>query len=242
MALENTILRPLLMKKENPVPRAVSYWLFFKAHILEKPSVRKEFQITMDYQKFCLMVFKLAPPLMYGPSFCRNRKGNARRNISDLLLGIWPYQQALLDPNSPLQVRESAFGGIGLFHQGSIRIHEGDLVLRNHLWGLLWKIPDDRFSDLQQQHYPSLFQAQENFIMGGPLSLANNSCASLLYFTTAQKIKMEEFAGIPAVYVIASADIIIEPEEEILVCYSDTTHFFLDRPCGCILCVTKSQK
>jgi len=125
MMEENRTLRNKLTSKHNAIPRAVSYWLYFKAHILEKPDTRRLFQQPLSKTEFRTLVKKHASPLKCGPSFCRNRKGNAKRNTNDLLAGIWPYYLALLHPDSPFCVNESALGGLGLFCSEPLRVREG---------------------------------------------------------------------------------------------------------------------
>jgi hypothetical protein len=69
--------------RRNPVPRAVSYWLFFKRHLLEQADVRAQFEAApLNINDFRQLVKATANPRKWGPSFCRQRRvGNCVRMI-----------------------------------------------------------------------------------------------------------------------------------------------------------------
>ena len=51
--MEASHLKDTLKRKRHDVSRGVSYWLFFKAHILEKQEVRNAFEErALDFEGF----------------------------------------------------------------------------------------------------------------------------------------------------------------------------------------------
>ena len=110
-------------------------------------------------------------------------------------------------------------------------------MAKHFLWGPLWEIPSKDSAELQELRYPSLFEARGEYILGGPLCLANHSCSSSLRFTQPQKMSLEEFAGVSAVYVRATAEVSFQEGDEVLVKYvGEKDAFFQEGKCKCGTC------
>jgi hypothetical protein len=209
--------------QRTSVPRAVTYWLFFKRRLLEKPEVRAEFEATpLEVDDFRALVMAKANPRKWGPSFCRRgRRGKAdktaTRNTNDLLAVLWIYYKALLHPDSAVRVVESEMtGGLGVFARRRTTAASGDTPFKHHLWGVPFEVHDDTFSELQADDYPSLYRTPDGrgTILCGPLSLVNHQCGAPLAFSLPRKVTVkrptasssssagvavEEFAGLSAV-------------------------------------------
>jgi hypothetical protein len=236
------ILNPILKRKYNSIPHGVSYWLYFKRHLLEKTSVRKQFQLVLNYQEFRELVRNVANPLKYGPSFCRrkNSEKTNKRNMNDMIQIIWEYYLDLLHPDSPIYVADSTYGGLGIFLRNNSIITAKSL--NHYLYGVLFEI--EEFEELQENHYPSLFQAHQSkqCILCGPLSVVNHSCGSKLHFSQPKLMKKEEFEGLEAVYcqIIGAKSIMSDKGDELLLNYfpnCDTKPNFFGIACQCGICV-----
>lgn len=243
---ELRILHPFLNRKENHIPRSLFHWLYFKRHILEKESVRARFEeVALDLQGFKELVTKEANPLKFGPSFCRRKsEKTTSRNIQDLMLVIWKYYQALLHPSSPVYVAKSALGGLGLFLRRDVERASkkgGALIpFGVDLWGVLFEIPEEEFTSLQELHYPSLYNT--HMIMGGPVSLMNHRCKARLRFTGAKQVHLEEFQGMKAVYVCSEAGYFGKKDQELTIDYlSGGKGTFFGDKCACDSCTRKTR-
>jgi hypothetical protein len=182
--------------RRNSIPRAVSYWLFFKRHILERADVRAQFEEgVFDIDGFRQLVRTVANPSKWGPSFCRQRRGTsaktAKRNTNDMLAVLWRYYEALLHPASPIYVAESeAVGGLGLFVRRAAAVVTGGNLFEGHLWGVPFEVAEDAFAELHAGDYPSLYRTPDGraHILCGPLALVNHRCAAPLSFSLPKKI------------------------------------------------------
>ena len=182
--------------RRNSIPRAVSYWLFFKRHILERPDVRAQFEEgVLDIDGFRQLVRTVAKPSKWGPSFCRQRRGTsaktAKRNTNDMLAVLWRYYEALLHPASAIYVAESeAVGGLGLFARRGAAVAVAGRLFPGHLWGVPFEVDEDAFAELHAGDYPSLYRTPDGraHILCGPLALVNHRCAAPLSFSLPKRI------------------------------------------------------
>jgi hypothetical protein len=232
----------------NSVPRAVSYWLFFKRHILERADVRVRFQQAeppLDEDGFRRLVKTAANPRKWGPSFCRQRRGTsaktAKRNTNDMLAVLWRYYEALLHPASPIYVADSTTG-LGVFARRTVRVDAGSTLFTSHLWGVPFQVSEDDFAELHASKYPSLYRKPNGsaYILCGPLALVTHQCCAPLAFSLPKKMPappspasppaasraarrlgpaLEEFAGLSAVHALASARCRVAKGQEIVVDY-----------------------
>jgi hypothetical protein len=224
---EQAILKPIISRQTHHIPHGVGYWLFFKTHILEKPTKRAAFQVspTLTRPEFFALVRKLASPRKYGPRTCtdyRLTNSSRERYTSDLLAVIWPYYLILLAPTSPIFVQPSTIGaGLGVFVRRQVLLKTGATLLPTFLWGSLNQIPDEHFTSLATRNYPSLYSSGTTLaILVGPLSLVNHRCASKLVFTPPRvKLPFEEFSGLKGVLARASSAVTLDASEEIFVDY-----------------------
>lgn len=214
---ELKVLGPTVLKrKKHGIPVGVRYWLFFKRHVLEKPEVRPLFEKEVTREEFALLVKKHANPLKHGPSFCRRKRSQAsnKRNTNDMLAVLYRYHQALLSPDSPIEVRESSEEkGLGIYLRQGAGAKQGQTLLEGQLFGTLFEVNDkEEIEELRAEGYPSLLEpfgtknAEKNkvFAVCGPLSLANHSCTAGLRFTLPRSMmpreRDREFHGLQAVY------------------------------------------
>jgi hypothetical protein len=203
------------------VPLPVSYWLYFKRAILERPQVRALFASAsppLDPARFRALVKKEANPAKWGPSFCRKGRGRpestVRRITSDMLVVAWRYYEALLHPASPIYVAESRHAsGLGLFATRTSRVAVGRAFAPAQLFGICFGVTEEHFDALKSVGYPSLYwnDAMPS-ILYGPLSLVNHECKAPLRFSLPRKIDayrpratgevvaLEEFHELPAIY------------------------------------------
>src|SRR5690606_5331424 len=156
--MEREALRPILGKKYHSIPRDVNYWLFFKTHILEKETVRSNFEKNLTVKDFKVMVQKHANIKKYGPSYCRGSAKSEKthkRNTSELLSVLWLYYCQLLHPDSPLEVRPSPTGGLGIYLKNNLEVEEGKILLKENLWGVACLLDNEDFTTLIEEKYPS---------------------------------------------------------------------------------------
>jgi hypothetical protein len=211
----------------------ISYWLFFKRAVLERPQVRALFAKQPLYpDSFRALVREKANPAMWGPSFCRKGRrpeATVRRSTNDLLAVAFRYYEALLHPDSPVYVAESKrSGGLGLFAKGVVKVTAGQAFAPSHIFGVLFGVTDEHFTALEAAKYPSLYcdDAMPG-IFYGPLSLVNHECKAPLRFSLPRKIDayragegvtLEEFHHLPAIYARSSEEgWRVKPNQEITV-------------------------
>jgi hypothetical protein len=257
---ESAKLKQAREKVTIPVPLPVSYWLFFKRAILERPSVRELFtEAPLDRASFRALVRRKANPAKWGPSFCRKWRSKSehtvRRMTSDMLAVVWRYYEMLLHPDSSVYVAASErTGGLGLFARRSARLKAGGALFSTHLFGICFGLTEEHFGALEAVSYPSLYR---DSILYGPLSLVNHECKAPLRFSLPRKvdadrprgaqetIALEEFHQLPAVYARSIRDACqVEPDQEITVDYFNVTDgpgkaTFFGSTCRCRRCTTK---
>jgi hypothetical protein len=206
-------------KVTTPVPLPVSYWLFFKRGILERPRVRALFATPLTPTQFRALIRKEANPGKWGPSYCRKGRGRSERTVrrmtSDMLAVAWRYYEALLHPDSPIYVAESKrASGLGLFTRRTSRVAVDSVLLPAHLFGICFGVTEEHFSALESVGYPSLYWYEPS-ILYGPLSLVNHECGSPLCFSFPRKVDacqrrggvaLEEFHGLSAIYARSIAE------------------------------------
>ncbi|ELR16734.1 uncharacterized protein ACA1_090320 [Acanthamoeba castellanii str. Neff] len=258
---EATKLKQVRKGATTPVPLPVSYWLYFKRAILERPEVREQFaSAPLGPDQFRALLKKEANPAKWGPSFCRTGRGRSdstvRRMTTDMLAVVWRYYEALLHPDSPIYVAESKrAGGLGLFARRTSTVAVESAFAPAHLFGICFGVTEEQFSELESVGYPSLYW-HEPSILYGPLSLINHKCGSLLCFSFSRKIDprqrqaagkavtLEEFAGLSAVYTLAIQEgCRIKEHQEITIDYfntggddDDKKVTFFGAPCRCRTC------
>jgi len=250
--MEVVHLKDILKRKHHNIPRGVSYWLFFKRHILEKEEVRKDFEAqALDVEEFRSIVRSKANPKTLGPAFCR-RKGSTTnaRNINDMLVVVWKYYLALLHPESPIFVAPSPVGGLGLFARQQVTLSEGRRLFESFLWGVLFAVSEEEFVRLHERRYPSLYETDDSkpahYIICGPIALANHCCGAGLAFTTPSHLprKLEEFSDLHGVYAkVTDPSVLPQENEEIFVDYTalQSGQFFSDGECLCSSCLRRKE-
>lgn len=248
---ELSILGSVLKRKRHTVPRAVSYWLFFKTHLLEKEGVRKLLEErALTREQFRAMVRKHANPLKFGPSFCRRRNGSTnQRTTNDMLAALWVYYEALLHPGGRVKAGPSPeAGGLGLFLREGRGLKEGEALFPDEgLFGAVFEVSrEEELKEVEGEGYPSLYRrAKESpsALVCGPLALANHRCGSPLRFTAPRRMeRREEFEGLSAVHAQAAHPYRGKAGEEIVVDYFPGGAPLFEGGCRCRTCGAKKKR
>lgn len=179
---ETSILAPL----KNPVSVHFRSWVFFKQKVLES-ELRKELEGT-NYTKeeWETIVSRLKPQ-----SFCSKFRTRGTKSISretmmryrrHLVADGYRYYQSLISKHRFLQVIETKVG-LGLeIIEG--KEDDANMVIKQHLWGTLFPLADPLFEKLKEKQFPSLYESEKKYGLGGPLSLLNHECNAQFAFSS----------------------------------------------------------
>ncbi len=234
IAREALLLRPLLIRKRFAIPFAVPTWLYFKHHVIEKPTVLAAFQAAppdLDLASFKELLIQHAPPQVYAPARARGSprsSGNTKTRLFwDLLHALYDeFYPALLNPCTSLfSVRPSQqYGGLGLFARRTI-ILEARSVVPGGITGTLHAVAPDEWNRLVSMRYPSLFSdSAADGILTGPLALANHDCRSHIGL---RRRRGEDKVTVEAV---AHEPVVLAAGSELVIHYGSTLGF--DCRCG----------
>ena len=186
------LLRPLVLSQQPHAPTIpFKCWLWFKAHLLENKEMRGllDRPVELPRDAFCDILCEYIKENNNSPRWCRTGRPQSFRRRSKeawkLLTSCYGWYLELLSPNSRYQVRESKNGiqGLGLFARVTMSV-SGSSPLKG-LTGFLNKMYQHELERLDEAGgYPSIWEdtGLDSLIYycGGPVALANHSCASHL--------------------------------------------------------------
>lgn len=231
---EYAALESILRRKRHTIPRTAIYWLYFKRHILEKDNVRRLFSECdqLDKQKFALLLDGCSDscPEKYGPAFCRRLKDKRsnRRNVRELITVSYQYYLALLSPSAPVYVARRTSVGLGVFVKRATNISKGAAPFGGmHTYGFALELGPRDDGELVEAGYPSLMRGyRKRYMLIGPLSLLNHSCGAPMQLQLSpsperppKQVLPEEFAGLPAVQIVALRSLDLQVGQELTYDY-----------------------
>lgn len=184
------------MQKESSLQLGLTCWLSFKVAVLERKLIPKRLSVAEFRQKSLIYLVRKGPTRMRGSS-------STSRRLRFDCINIWEhYYELLCRDHSPFRVCDIRRNeGLGVFVNGkSTSFIQASMMLK----GYLTEISRDEFNELILQKYPSLMAP--NFILFGPLSLANHSCSQRLSLDVPIHEKDGLFEGFQSVSMFLDSD------------------------------------
>jgi len=237
-------LQNILKRKHHSIPDSLRHWLFFQKHVLENAKQRNLFKQDLSRAQF--------DALLRQPNLLKHAQRQPRRiskktkmNLhADSTSALFCYYKWLLHPSeSPVDVRPSDHGGLGLFLKEPLPFKKGEKL--DWLHAFVVSVGDKDFASLCAAGYDSLWGANRFII--GPLALVNHAClAKLAFGNVCRKPVVNEFGKIPHISLVARQSGVLPAGAELLVDYYDLqrenyrppTKVF-GRDCNCTRCAAQ---